>query len=367
MGQTGLLEFGKLQTRDQLNLLVQQEIKNDDSNPVRGITFLAEDKSPISVFNEFSLPEFNVDVEEKEEFTELRIQRRIESSTYEEGYKEWEATVYVISHTQEDVYTAFTISDNDIYEKCLQGYIKSLPFISQSYLTTSELRGIFDVLDDQISGEIIVDEAVIKAPNSKTDILYLKEKYFNLFNTRKVAEGNYYVDKVKFSITGRTHFSGFLSRHGENRYSGGSSDIYFDYLLDIAGEALVEKGSIFEGKSRDYGSREAERLKISYEPGTIRGTEDNLELIDALQDMKASSLTVYHKNPYMHASIHDFEDGTTADIFISSDRSISIIPGFKASKGSLSRICDTITSKFKEGEVSEDSPEEPDFDDFFGG
>lgn len=367
MDQTGLLDFSELETRDQLNLYVQQNIRKDDSDPIRGVTFLAEDRPPISVFREFSLPEFTVDIEEKEEFVQLDITRRIESSTYEEGYRQWSGTVYVISHTQEDVYTAFTVGDDDVYKKCVSSYIKSLPFLSQSYLTTSELRGVFDVLDDEITGDIIVEEAVIKSPSSKTDILYLKERYFNLFNTRKVADGDYYVDKVKFSISGRSRFSGFLSRHGENRYSGGSSDIYFDYLLDIAGEALVKKGSIFENKSREYGSRDAERLKISYEPGTIRGTEDNLELIDALQGMNASSLTVYHKNPYMHASVHDFEDGTTADVFISSDRSISIIPGFQASKGSLSRICERITSQFKEGEVSEDNPQEPEFDDFFSG
>jgi len=361
------MDFGDLQTRDQLNLYVQQNVRNDESDPIRGVTFLSEDRAPVSVFTEFALPEFAVDVEQKDEFVQLEVTRRIESSTYEDGYKQWETTVYVISHTQKSVYTAFTISDNEIYKKCLNSYISLLPFLSQSYLTTSELRGVFDVLDEETNGDIIVEEAVIKSPNSKTDILYLKERYFNLFNTKKVAEGDYYVDKVKFSISGRSQFSGFLSRHGENRYSRGSSNIYFDYLLDIAGEALVKKGSIFENKSREYGSREAERIKISYEPGTIRGTEDNLELIDALQGMNASSVTVYHKNPYMHASVHDFEDGTTADVFISSDESISIIPGFKASKGSLSRICENITSRFREGEVSEDISSGAEFDDFFSG
>lgn len=367
MDQTALLDFGDIQTRDKLDFYVQRNVQQDDGDPVRGLTFLAENVSPESVFREYNLDSFSVDVEKKEEFTQLNVSRRRESDSYEDGHRVWEGTVYLIAHQQEDVYTAFSISDREFYEKCVQGYIKSLPWLSTTYLTTTELRGVFDVLDDQISGDIIVEEAVIKSPSKKTDILYLKEKYYELFNTEKVSEGAYYVDKVKFSIEGRTTFSGFISRNGHSRYSKGSSGVYFDYLLDITSEALVEKGSIFEGKDRQYGTREANRLEIDFEPGTIRGREANFELIDALRDMSSSSLTVYHKNPYMHASVLDFGDGTTADIFITSDRKVSIIPGFEASKGSLSRICDRITSHFREGEVSEGTSENREFDDFFSG
>ncbi|OAQ52135.1 hypothetical protein HTG_14220 [Natrinema mahii] len=366
MGQTGLLDFGDLQTQEQLDLYVQQNIKQDESEPTRGITFLCDD-DPESVFAEYDLKDFTVDLKSKEEFIRLDISRQVEHSKYEDGHHIFEGEVYVISHAQDSVYTALSICEAEIYEKCVRGYINRIPKISTSYLTTAELRGVFDVLDDQISGDIIVEEAVIKSPSSKTDILYLKEPYYNLFNSKKVDEGDYFVDKVKFMLDGRTSFSGFLSRQGDTRYSKGSSDIYFDYLLEIAGEALVEKGSIFENKSREYGSREANRLEITYEPGTIRGKEANYELIDALRNMSSSSLTVYHKNPYMHASVLDFEDGTTADVFINSDQKISIIPGFEASKGSLSRICERINSHFHEGEVSEAESEEPEFDDFFSG
>lgn len=366
MDQTGLIDYAELQTQDQLNLYVQKKVQQDDSEPVRGITFLSDD-SPASVFQEFGLKSYSVEVEQKEEFIQLHISREVEHSSYEGGSRLYEGTVYVISHPQEEVYTAFSICDDEVFKKCVRSYIRSLPYISTSYLTTEELRGVFDVLDDQISGDIIVEEAVIKSPNSKTDILYLKESYYNLFNTKKVAEGDYFVDKIKFVIDGRTSFSGFLSRQGDSRFSRGSSDVYFDYLLDIAGEALVEKGSIFEDKSREYGSRDANRLEINYEPGTIQGKEANYELISALRNMTSSSLTVYHKNPYLHASVLDFEDGTTADVFITSDQTISIIPGFEASKGSLSRICERINSHFREGEVSEAEEKEPAVDDFFSG
>jgi hypothetical protein len=366
MGQSGLLDFGDLKTCDQLNLYAQQNVQQDDRDPVRGLTFLSDTK-PKSVFEEYSLSGYSIQVDEKDEFTELEVERRLEHSKYDGGYKKFDARVYVISHDEDDVYTAFAICNDDIYKKCLKSYITRLPVFSTSYLTTEELRGVFDLIDDQASGDIIVEDAVIKSPSSKTDILYLKEPYYNLFNSKKVDEGDYFVDKINFTISGRSSFSGFLSRKGENRYTSGSSDIYFNYLLDIAGEALVNKGTIFENKSREYGSREAERLEINYEPGAIRGKEANYELIDALRDLSASSLTVYHKNPYLHASILDFHDGTSADIFITSDKRISIIPGFEASKGSLSRICERINSHFREGTVSESDTEEPQFSDFFSG
>ncbi|GAB3021754.1 hypothetical protein [Natronobiforma cellulositropha] len=366
MGQSGLLDFTDLQTQEQLDLFVQQNIKQDESESVRGITFLSDD-SPSDIVRENELGNISVEVTEKDEFTKLKVIRTVEHSKYDGGSKEFVGDVYIISNKIEKSHTAFSICNKDIFEKCVKGYLPRLPGLSTSYLTTPELRGVLDVLDDQIAGDIIVEEAVIKSPNSKTDILYLKEPYYNLFNAKKVDEGDFYVDKIKFTITGRSSFSGFLSRQGDTRYSRGSSDIYFDYLLDIVGEALVAKGSIFEGKAREYGSRDASRLEIEYEPGTIRGKEANYELIDALGNMSSSSITVYHKNPYMHASVLDFNDGTTADVFITSDKKISIIPGFEASKGSLSRICERINSHFKEGEVAEADSGNPDFDDFFSG
>ena len=367
MTQSELLQFGDIQSINQLELFAQQSVQEGD-DPVRALTFIAE-QDPITVFQDYHPSGFTVEIEDRGEFTKLLLTRRIEHSNLEDGYRLLEGEVYLISHDESEIYTAFTIDEDDFYKKGLRSYITSLPAaVSLSYLTTKELRGFFDVLEEQVDGTIIAEEAVIKSPSAKTDILYIKDPYYNLFNSQKVNDGDYYVDKVKFSVRGgRTAFDGFVTRNGDTRYSGGSSGIYFNYLLHNLGEAILKKGSIFEDKSREYGSRDAERLEIKYEPGTMRGTEANMELISALRDLNDSSLTVYHSNPYMHASILDFEDGTTADVFITSDQTISIIPGFEASRSSLTRICNHITESFQEGEITEGERTSRDFDDYFSG
>lgn len=366
MTQQQLIRFDDIQKRDQLELYANKSV-TDGEDPVRTVTFIA-DKEPSGVFESNPVAGFDVNIEIKEEFTKLSLSRKIEHPSHEDGYKTLRAEVFVISHDRPQVYSAFAITDKNIFEKVVRHYISHLPpTISTSYLTTNELKGLFDTFEEQVSGRIIVDEAVIKSHQGDTDIRYIDDPYRHLFNSPKVAEGPFFVDKIKFGIRGgQSEFEGYISRHGDTRYRAGVSGIYFNQLLHLLGDAIIEKGSIFENKSRDYGSRDAERLEITYEEGELSGTDSNKDLIGALEGLKNASMTVYHDNPYMHASILDYNDGTSADIFITSSDTVSIIPGFEASRESLTRICDQINESFLEGEVREADRSDQKFSDYFG-
>ncbi|MCD2204518.1 hypothetical protein [Halobacterium sp. KA-6] len=350
----------------QLQLHTFEQV-NEEEKTARGLTFIS-DQNPLDTIDEFDFPEFTVKLDRRDAFAVLDLQRRRESSKYDDGYKIFQEKVYLFSNEEEEVFTAYALSDQDFYLYGLRRFFTGLPGATTSFLSTSEIKKLLSSLESEVQGDVIVEEAVIKSPNSKTDIQYLNEPYYSLFSSKKVAEDDYFVDKVQFRIkNGRDSFSGFLSRNGDTRFTSGSGSVYFQYLLRNLSKSISEKGQLFVGKSREYGSREAERLEIEYDPGEIKGVDANQDLIDTLRGMTHSSVTVYHSNPYMHASILDFEDGSTADVFITSDRKISIIPGFSASRSSLTRICDSITQGFGEGEVQEGENSKREFDSYFSG
>lgn len=364
-----LLDWTEIDSIPMLGQYTEQRVKQED-DPVRAITFISE-RSPTKIFDEYSPTGFRVNLENHEEFVTGTLTRRLkgQGEDYDEdGYRYLEGEFYLFPHDEPDLYTAFSISDNDFYKLGLKRYLQSLPpELSMSFLESGDLRRLFEVLDDSIDGNIIATRAVIKSPGANTDVRYFDNtSYFEVFNSEEVIEQNYYVDKMEFELKqSAREFSGQVSRRGESRFVNGECNIYFQYLLKNLASLLSDKGDIFTNRSREYGSRDAEPIQINYREGAIEGREENRKLIGALDGLSESSVTVYHDNPYMHASVLDYNDGTTADVFLTSDSNISIIPGFNASRHSLTRIADQILEGFREGELSVGREPERDFDDYF--
>lgn len=364
-----LLDFAQIDTLTRLSQYTEQRVQSED-NPVRAITFVSE-RSPVEIFEEFNPTGFRIELEDQGEFITASLTRRLKGKGEEyddDGYRYVDGEFYFFAHNDPDVYTAYTISDSDFYKYGLKRYLQALPpELSFSFIDSGDLRRLFEVLDDSIDGQLIATRAVIKSPGANTDVRYFDDTaYFEVFNSPEVAEQDYYVDKLEFEVRQSSrNFSGQVSRKAESRFVDGESAIYFQLLLDNVASLISDKSDLFSNRSREYGSREAEPIQITYREGAIEGREENYRLIRALDGLSKSSVTVYHDNPYMHASILDFNDGTTADVFLTSDSNVSIIPGFNASQRALSRITDQILEGFREGDISVGRGSKLDFDDYF--
>lgn len=364
-----LLDFAQIDTLTKLSQYTEQRVKHENY-PARAITFVSE-RAPVEVFDEFNPTGFRIEHEDNGEFVSVSLTRRLEGQGEEyneDGYRYVRGEFYVFAHDSPDIYTAYTISDSDFYKYGLKRYLQALPpGLSLSFMDSGDLRLLFEALDDSIDGQFIATRAVIKSPGANTDVRYFDNTdYFEVFNSPEVAEGDYYVDKLEFEIRQSSRdFIGQVSRKGESRFVDGESAIYFQLLLENVASLISDKSDLFSNRSREYGSREAEPIQITYQKGAIEGREENYRLIRALDGLIKSSVTVYHDNPYMHASVLDFNDGTTADVFLTSDSNISIIPGFNASRRALSRITDQILEGFREGEISVGRGSKRDFGDYF--
>lgn len=351
-----LLSYADLDSKDSLEAYSAQQIKQGNT-PARAITFLA-DEDPVGVFSESVNTSYRTEIDRKEEFSLINLSRRIKGKQYPDGFRSISGKFYLINHEEGEAYTAFTFDSKDFFQLGLERFIESQPVsLSTSYLSTDELRRLFDHIDRRIDGNVVVTKAVIKSPSEKTEITYRDSRHHEVFN--EAQEDDYYVDKLQFEIrSGRQDFEGYIARGGQTRYIEGAGRIFFNYLIDGTASLLSEKGDIFQDRSREFGTREADPIKIEYEEGAIVGVEENMRLIRTLDGMSNSSLTVYHKNPYLHASVMDFDDGSSLDVFLTSDEEIAIVPGFRASRHTLSRVCEQILEGFREGEVLED-PETP--------
>jgi len=365
MQRTGTLyDFAEHETETSFHAYIEELIQ-DREEPVRALTLISE-RTPKEIFDEYPLEEYSVSIEDQEIFTSGRLIREIEGESYEGGSRQFKDNFFIVSHSEEKLYTIFTVSDKDFFDKALTRYIETLPSeITGSFLSSEDLRHLIQNFDNRVNGNLVVKKAVLKSTGEDTQIEYHEDKpYYKVFN--EASTNDLYVDKIELTVrnTG-ARFQFFVSRNGATRYIRGSSDLYFNVLLNSLSSFISDKGELFQDRDREYGSRDTDPIKIQYAEGSIIGVEENKRLIKALKGIKRTSVTVYHDNPYMHASVLDFDDGTSVDVYLTSDSDISIIPGFNASKKSLSRICDQINKGFLEGEVKAEEEQERDFDDYF--
>jgi hypothetical protein len=79
-------------------------------------------------------------------------------------------------------------------------------------------------------------------------------------------------------------------------------------------------------------------------------------VVDALSQMPRTSLALLHTNPYFHAALTNYEDGSEFDIFITGHSTISIQGREGASPASFLRIQNGLTEQFRDASVSLENP-----------
>jgi hypothetical protein len=75
-------------------------------------------------------------------------------------------------------------------------------------------------------------------------------------------------------------------------------------------------------------------------------------VIDALSQMPRTSMALLHTNPYFHAALTNYEDGSEFDVFITGHSTISIQGREEASPASFLRIQNGLTEQFRDASVS---------------
>jgi hypothetical protein len=126
-----------------------------------------------------------------------------------------------------------------------------------------------------------------------------------------------------------------------------------------------QKESVFQNKQRSPETGEVNELEIKFEKEVLQTTQDNLDLINALGNLTNSSITVYHKNPYAHVSILDYQDGSSCDVFVTGSNELSIVPSYRGSLNSLIRVAEQISREFEEGKIREATHENVEFSELF--
>lgn len=79
-------------------------------------------------------------------------------------------------------------------------------------------------------------------------------------------------------------------------------------------------------------------------------------VIEALSHLPRTSLALLHTNPYFHAALTNYEDGSEFDVFITGHSTISIRGRREASPASFLRIQNGLTEQFRDASIAIEKP-----------
>ncbi|MGH7466985.1 MAG: hypothetical protein ACRENP_03270 [Longimicrobiales bacterium] len=86
----------------------------------------------------------------------------------------------------------------------------------------------------------------------------------------------------------------------------------------------------------------------------VLATHDQIEaLATALRRIPAASFTVIHGNPYYHAVLVDYRDGSTNEVLILDESAIYVLPQGRSTVRSLRTLCSRVFADFREGVLQE--------------
>ena len=235
-----------------------------------------------------------------------------------------------------------------------------LPNLSKVFLRTTEVSDALNKLARTTHGIVLrVREYVVRSliddPESlkevRTNRQWTDEDYATVF--ANLARDRYWLYSLKIEIRGTGTAIGRIWRDAAFMCESGFG--YFNQtIINSLQQAVMRSKGFFEKRDQLTSPTGKSRpVRIVYSQDVFADKRQNHRLIDTLHGLPDSSLSVLHPNPYMHASLVDYADGSSYEIWVTTPSSILIVPKRKATTESIERLCDCICDQFEEGDIAE--------------
>ena len=323
-----------------------EHLSKEDRNYKLYILIFSSTQPPINLINSWHNKNFSFNLEQFDGFHIINLSRFVRNG------QEITGSFGLTQFDKTGIWIAFTSDSSDFFNKGVVKFIESYrPDISRIYLSSGEIRGLFERIEETLSSRIYVRKAVLYTQPREGEISFKKRYFQDLFEDAESDFG--LVDKVEYDIQEESgpYYHGFISRDLVCYYYSGRINRFFDFILPIIARIAKIKLNLFSNRERNSENAEAEPLCIDFLDNVFNDKKDNIKLISVLKEIIGGAVAVYHKNPYLHLSFLDFIDGSNFDIFVTESNKITIIPNYKCSAYSLMRVTDKIFKGFNEGNL----------------
>ena len=152
---------------------------------------------------------------------------------------------------------------------------------------------------------------------------------------------------------------------GATFYSG-DFDLFERVVIGSLEDAAGRRRQLLSGRERRR-EGSARPILVRTHGATFDDPDAVRDLVDVLERQDSTSVAVFHRNPYLHAAVTDYSDGSNFDLFVNQADEVVVIPGYRASLTSLARLTDTVGERFAAVEVAEAARVRPTLEDLLDG
>ena len=225
------------------------------------------------------------------------------------------------------------------------------------HISSKQIKELLFELEKEMKLDEIITEKVIsynmKKDKRETNQKWTNESYETTFE--KAMNDNHLVDKIDFKAYDKNKelFIASLSREGLFKCSRDHISRFYEIVINYLFNIGKFNASIYSKKSISENDGNIKPISIRFDSPIFTDKIQNERLLKTLSTFRKSTYSVYHLNPFFYASLVDYSDGSSYDIWVLSGNKITIIPRIRATFNSLSRLCEHIFQNFRDGTLEE--------------
>ncbi len=297
---------------------------------------------------------------------------RLQKSVGRQEPRDVHGYIVILPGSQQNIYRLISISYADFWNNVVVRFVRqSYPEMMPTFFKQNEIKESLLLLEQNLGADyrIRITEVTTKEErpqqNSKRIRKYDTERRWTGLSIEDVfdqaLERGQWFTSIRYSIQRRNPKTDAYAKIASGRIHR-RGEIYYDYLHDEISEYLIEvletqaseRLNLYSGrgiKERDY--QAGLPLEILYKRDIFSETSEIVRFGEVIHSYPHATKAVYHSNPYYHASIADFLDGSSFDVWVLSPRRVVIVPQAKSTEQSLERLVSHIFVDFKEGTIGE--------------
>lgn len=275
-----------------------------------------------------------------------------------------------------NIHRLVSVCRGDFWNIAVKRYVKySYPWIVPVFFRQAELREALQGFERELGveyrlmvGEVSMKERRAGLNSDRGPVVYDTDRKWTYRTVRDVfdeaLERRQWHTSVAFYVQRLVKERERYARVAFCRlYKYG--DVHFDrlyrevtdILLPVLEKVAEERMELFSNRGirerRERGIEPAMPLEIVYALDVFDQTENLRRFAEVIRKYPHATKAVFHLNPYFHASVADFLDGSSFEVWVLSPRRILVVPQAKASAPALERLISHISMEFREGDVGE--------------
>jgi len=254
------------------------------------------------------------------------------------------------------IWAICSLQEGEFNEKRINRFFSywRCPF-TKSFLSSADIGKILiNLRVKRLNSEVRSIRSVAYSRHKKATINFDDYEISELLDQINVS--NSYLSSIAFNliVDNKQVLKARINRSGDLVYNEGDINLFFDCCIVQAANILRNKVVLLSNKNRKKYSDNVHPIQIKYGNDVFADKRANQKMVEALSSIKRTTFTVYHANPYFHGSLLDFKDGSSFDVYITSSKTISLIPSFQASAAAFSRVISNIFETIEEGVILEE-------------